>query len=77
LTAVQTNQSIPVQMLHWPITALVFFTAVRTNRVRGGRNKFGALYKQDRALKQQVKRQRLSMMAAMSEVSIHSKIRYA
>ena len=44
--------------------------AVRLNRVRGGRNKFGALYKQDRAMKRQVNQQRLNMMAALDEVGI-------
>ena len=48
----------------------VLNSAVRLNRVRGGRNKFGALYKQDRAMKRQVNQQRLNMMAALDEVGI-------
>lgn len=36
------------------ISAL-FLTAVRADRMRGGRNKFGPMYKRDRALKQQKK----------------------
>lgn len=34
---------------------LFFVTAVRADRMRGGRNKFGPMYKRDRALKQQKK----------------------
>ncbi|KAF6029981.1 NR5A1 [Bugula neritina] len=41
--------------------------AVRQDRVRGGRNKFGALYKQDRAMKRQVSEQRMQMMACLDE----------
>nr|UJP31525.1 putative steroidogenic factor 1 [Mya arenaria] len=37
--------------------------AVRTDRMRGGRNKFGPMYKRDRALKQQAIRQQHHMMA--------------
>ena len=51
-------------------TVIFLISAVRLNRVRGGRNKFGALYKQDRAMKRQVNQQRLNMMAALDEVGI-------
>ncbi|XP_060595768.1 nuclear receptor subfamily 5 group A member 2-like isoform X1 [Ruditapes philippinarum] len=37
--------------------------AVRTDRMRGGRNKFGPMYKRDRALKQQALRQQQQMLA--------------
>ena len=43
----------------------VFFPAVRPDRMRGGRNKFGPMYKRDRALKQQALRQRQQMFAQM------------
>jgi nuclear receptor subfamily 5 group A protein 2 len=33
--------------------SLFYFSAVRPDRMRGGRNKFGPMYKRDRALKQQ------------------------
>ncbi|CAD5115189.1 unnamed protein product [Dimorphilus gyrociliatus] len=36
--------------------------AVRADRMRGGRNKFGPMYKRDRALKQQALRQRQQLM---------------
>lgn len=39
-------------------------TAVRTDRMRGGRNKFGPMYKRDRALKQQALRQQQQMLAS-------------
>ena len=39
------------------------FTAVRQDRMRGGRNKFGPMYKRDRALKQQAIRQQQQMLA--------------
>ena len=38
--------------------ALIFFAAVRHDRMRGGRNKFGPMYKRDRARKLQVLRTR-------------------
>ncbi|XP_033732324.1 nuclear receptor subfamily 5 group A member 2-like isoform X1 [Pecten maximus] len=38
--------------------------AVRQDRMRGGRNKFGPMYKRDRALKQQVARQQHHLMAS-------------
>lgn len=41
------------------------FPAVRPDRMRGGRNKFGPMYKRDRALKQQAIRQRQQMLAQM------------
>lgn len=37
--------------------------AVRTDRMRGGRNKFGPMYKRDRALKQQALRQKQQILA--------------
>lgn len=39
------------------------FIAVRQDRMRGGRNKFGPMYKRDRALKQQAIRQQQQMLA--------------
>ena len=36
----------------------VYFSAVRADRMRGGRNKFGPMYKRDRARKLQVMRER-------------------
>ena len=50
----------------------VLFIAVRLNRVRGGRNKFGALYKQDRAMKRQISQQRMQIMATLDEVSSYT-----
>lgn len=38
-------------------------SAVRSDRMRGGRNKFGPMYKRDRALKQQALRQQQQMLA--------------
>lgn len=38
--------------------------AVRADRMRGGRNKFGPMYKRDRALKQQAIRQRQQMLSS-------------
>ena len=35
----------------------LLFPAVRADRMRGGRNKFGPMYKRDRAIRQQVRRQ--------------------
>lgn len=37
---------------------LVLIAAVRADRMRGGRNKFGPMYKRDRARKLQIMRQR-------------------
>lgn len=39
------------------------FIAVRQDRMRGGRNKFGPMYKRDRALKQQALRQQQQLIA--------------
>ena len=39
------------------------YLAVRSDRMRGGRNKFGPMYKRDRALKQQALRQQQSHVA--------------
>ena len=39
------------------------FSAVRPDRMRGGRNKFGPMYKYDRALRQQALRQRQLLLA--------------
>ncbi|KAK7895820.1 hypothetical protein WMY93_021145 [Mugilogobius chulae] len=41
--------------------------AVRANRMRGGRNKFGPMYKRDRALKQQRKAQAEALLASPRE----------
>jgi len=38
---------------------VVLFVAVRENRTRGGRNKFGPIYRRDRALRRQLAMQRL------------------
>ena len=38
---------------------LFLFSAVRENRTRGGRNKFGPIYRRDRALRRQLQMQRL------------------
>ena len=40
-----------------------YFSAVRADRMRGGRNKFGPLYKYDRAVKQQALQQRQQMLS--------------
>lgn len=40
------------------IIILFYFSAVRADRMRGGRNKFGPMYKRDRARKLQMMRQR-------------------
>lgn len=40
------------------LTASLIVTAVRADRMRGGRNKFGPMYKRDRARKLQLMRQR-------------------
>ena len=42
---------------------LVCVAAVRPDRMRGGRNKFGPMYKYDRALRQQALRQRQLLLA--------------
>lgn len=42
----------------------LFVVAVRQDRMRGGRNKFGPMYKRDRALKQQAIRQQQQIMAS-------------
>lgn len=41
-------------------------SAVRADRMRGGRNKFGPMYKRDRALKQQAYRQQQHLLAQCS-----------
>lgn len=41
------------------------FTAVRADRMRGGRNKFGPMYKRDRARKLQIMRQRQLALQAL------------
>lgn len=48
-----------------PLYSHIVFSAVRPDRMRGGRNKFGPMYKRDRALKQQAIRQRQQMLAQM------------
>ena len=42
--------------------SILFFSAVRHDRMRGGRNKFGPMYKRDRARKLQVMRTRTVSM---------------
>lgn len=47
-----------------------YFTAVRADRMRGGRNKFGPMYKRDRARKLQILRQRqLALQALRGSIS--------
>lgn len=41
------------------------FAAVRADRMRGGRNKFGPMYKRDRARKLQILRQRQLALQAL------------
>ena len=48
------------------ITELFLILAVRADRMRGGRNKFGPMYKRDRALKQQAMRQQQQILAQCS-----------
>lgn len=43
--------------------------AVRENRVRGGRNKFGPLYRRSRALKQQILKQQSEITDSMQQSS--------
>lgn len=45
--------------------SLISFPAVRADRMRGGRNKFGPMYKRDRARKLQVMRQRQIALQAL------------
>lgn len=45
------------------IQSFSVLSAVRSDRMRGGRNKFGPMYKRDRALKQQALRQQQQMLA--------------
>lgn len=47
---------------HYPFNP---FTAVRADRMRGGRNKFGPMYKRDRARKLQIIRQRQLALQAI------------
>ena len=49
---------------YWNIFLLSLSPAVRADRMRGGRNKFGPMYKRDRALKQQAIRQRQQMLSS-------------
>ncbi|CAG5132133.1 unnamed protein product, partial [Candidula unifasciata] len=44
--------------------------AVRSDRMRGGRNKFGPMYKRDRALKQQAARQAQVMHGSCADLSL-------
>lgn len=47
-----------------------FHVAVRADRMRGGRNKFGPMYKRDRARKLQILRQRqLALQAIRGSIS--------
>lgn len=53
-----------------PCFFLLFFIAVRADRMRGGRNKFGPMYKRDRARKLQILRQRqLALQAIRGSIS--------
>lgn len=54
------HQRWPIIFNLWPNTSnpSIFFPAVRADRMRGGRNKFGPMYKRDRARKLQMMRQR-------------------
>ena len=45
------------------LTLVLFLSAVRQDRMRGGRNKFGPMYKRDRAIRQQALRQRQQLLA--------------
>ena len=51
----------------------LFFLAVRADRMRGGRNKFGPMYKRDRAIKQQQK----AIRAQMIQVAMHGSMQAA
>lgn len=44
---------------------MIRFIAVRADRMRGGRNKFGPMYKRDRARKLQIMRQRQLAVQAL------------
>lgn len=44
---------------------MICFAAVRADRMRGGRNKFGPMYKRDRARKLQILRQRQLALQAI------------
>jgi len=46
-------------------TDVVVFAAVRENRTRGGRNKFGPIYRRDRALRRQLQIKRLQSEGAV------------
>lgn len=50
----------------------VYFSAVRSDRMRGGRNKFGPMYKRDRALKQQAARQAQALHGSCADLSLLS-----
>lgn len=47
------------------ILFILIFAAVRADRMRGGRNKFGPMYKRDRARKLQILRQRQLALQAI------------
>lgn len=46
-------------------SVMIWFIAVRADRMRGGRNKFGPMYKRDRARKLQIMRQRQLAVQAL------------
>lgn len=46
------------EFTNFPCVVFLLFLAVRADRMRGGRNKFGPMYKRDRARKLQMMRQR-------------------
>ena len=54
---------------------MILFVAVRADRMRGGRNKFGPMYKRDRARKLQMMRQRqLASQQSRGGISIISEV---
>ena len=64
--------SLNPQIIDQSISFLFFhyssMTAVRADRMRGGRNKFGPMYKRDRARKLQIMRQRQLAVQALRAV---------
>lgn len=68
-----TNKYVPLSLVlrlvpktstKFPISS-PYFSAVRADRMRGGRNKFGPMYKRDRARKLQMMRQRQLALQAL------------
>ena len=62
-TALVTTRPITHCHLKMAVKRCVHVVAVRPDRMRGGRNKFGPMYKYDRALRQQALRQRQLLLA--------------